>query len=161
MFLFQSLDGHEPTGEVIGYLDEVFYHFLHTFYSNGFLKDTVVIIFSDHGQHLNGPLYFTKSMDFLYERTLPILLLIIPNEKRLYENNLYETLKKNQQVFITSYDIHDTLINIAFGKDNNKYKELATKYGKSLFKELNYKIRFCESSLFNSHISLNNAPNSS
>ena len=79
MFLFQSLDGHEPTGEVIGYLDEVFYHFVNNFYSNGFLKDTVVIIFADHGQHLFAPLYFTKSMDFLYERTLPILILIVPN----------------------------------------------------------------------------------
>ena len=156
MFLFQSLDGHEPTGEVLGYLDEEFYHFLHNFYSKAFLKDTIVIIFSDHGQHLNGPLYFTKSMDFFYERTLPILILIIPNEKRLYENNLYETLKNNQQVFITAYDIHETLINIVFGNDNNNYIKFSSKYGNSLFKKLNYKIRFCESSLFDSQIKLCN-----
>ena len=156
MFLFQSLDGHEPTGEVIGYLDEVFYHFVNNFYSNGFLKDTVVIIFADHGQHLFAPLYFTKSMDFLYERTLPILILIVPNERRLYQNNLYETLKNNQQVFITPYDIHETLINLAFGKDNNNYKKFSTVYGNSLFKELNYKIRFCESPLYDSQIKICN-----
>lgn len=158
MFLFQSLEGHEPTGEVLGYIDDYFYNFLKKFYLKGYFEDTTIIIFSDHGQHLNGPLYFTKSMDFFYERTLPLLLLIIPNNERLYNNNVYEKLKYNQQIFVTPYDIHETLIYLAFGE--KKYKKIFPKrfkrFGNSLFTKLNYKIRYCESSLYAGEIKLCN-----
>ena len=147
MFLLQSVDGHEPTGEAIGYLDDAFYNYLNKFYSNGWIKETAIIIFSDHGQHLTGPLYFTNSMDFFYERTLPLLLLIIPNDKRLYNNNLYEKIKNNQQIFVTPYDIHQTLIHLSFGKVKNQKKN-PINHGNSLFTQFNYKIRYCESSLY-------------
>ena len=92
LFLFQSLDGHEPTGELIGHLDSIFYNFLNRFYSKGWLKDTVVIIFSDHGNHLNGPLYLLDSQDFSFERNLPCLFMAIPNHEELYINNLLKLL---------------------------------------------------------------------
>jgi hypothetical protein len=85
MFLFESGDGHEPTGQIVGYFDDIFYDFLSKLYSNNFLSNTTIILFSDHGQHLNGPLYFFKMKDFLYERTLPLLFLIFPNTQELYE----------------------------------------------------------------------------
>jgi hypothetical protein len=88
LFLFQSLDGHELTGELIWHFDNIFYNFLKRFYSNGWLKDTVVIIFSDHGMHLNGPLYLLDSQDFYIERSLPCLFMAIPNDEELHNNNL-------------------------------------------------------------------------
>lgn len=156
MFLFQSFEGHEPTGEVIGYIDDYFYNFLNKFYSKGWFKGTAIIIFSDHGQHLNGPLYFTKSMDFFYERTLPLLLIIIPNDEKLYKNNLYEKIKYNQQILVTPYDIHETFLNLALGNKKYKKEKNLERHGNSLFTKLNYKIRYCHSSLYPQKIKLCN-----
>jgi hypothetical protein len=122
MFLYQSIEGHEPTGELIGHYDDIYYNFLNKFYSNAMLKDTIILIFSDHGQHLSGPLYLFKSEDFLFERTLATLFLIVPNTKLLYKNNLYESIKYNQQIFITPFDIYNTLIYLAYG-EMNEYKK--------------------------------------
>ena len=156
MFLLQSLEGHEPTNQVVGHLDDILFKFLKTFHSNGLLKDTAFIIFSDHGEHLNWPLYLMNALDYWYERTLPILILIIPNNNLLFENNLYEIMKKNQQIFITPFDIHDTLIHLAFGNNNNMYKNYKSSYGQSLFKKINYKLRYCQSPFYNHYVKLCN-----
>ena len=152
MFLYQTLDGHEPTGQVIGYLDNILYAYLSKFYKKGYLKKTAIIIFSDHGQHLNGPLYLFNSQDFYYERTLPGLFLILPNDEKLYKNNLYENIKSNQQTFITGFDIYNTLIHLAFGENMQKVNKYKVKYGESLFKKINYTNRYCESEIFESQI---------
>jgi hypothetical protein len=153
MFLLESGEGHEPTGQIVGYLDDILYNFLSKLYSNNFLSNTTIILFSDHGQHLNGPLYFFKLKDFLYERTLPILFLIIPNTQELYEESLYEKIKSNQQVFITPYDIYHTLIHIALGDKINKVKKkLSNNYGESLLTPINYSLRYCQSRIYDSQI---------
>ena len=154
MFLFQSVDAHEPTGELIGYFDENFFKFLNKFYINGLFKDTAIILFSDHGQHLSGPFYLLDSQDFYSERSLPLLFLIIPNNDILYKDNLYDKIKRNQQIFITPYDIYNTLLHIAFGEINQEYKKYSIHYGGSLLTELNYKIRYCESPFFDFEINL-------
>lgn len=117
MFLYQSLDGHDPTGQVIGYFDDILYNYLSKFNRNGYLKETSIIIFSDHWQHLNGPLYLFDSQDFYYEKTLPGLFLILPNDKKLYQNNLYDKIKSNQQTLITGFDIYNSLVYLAFGEN--------------------------------------------
>lgn len=33
-------------------------------------------------------------------------------------------MKNNQQIFITPFDIHDTLIHLAFGNNKEKYKKI-------------------------------------
>jgi hypothetical protein len=153
MFLLESGEGHEPTGQIVGYLDDILYNFLSKLYSNNFLSNTTIILFSDHGQHLNGPLYFFKLKDFLYERTLPILFLIIPNTQELYEESLYEIIKSNQQVFITAYDIYHTLIHIALGDKIYKVKKkLFKNYGESLLTPINYSLRYCQSRIYDSQI---------
>lgn len=70
MFIINIIDGHEPTGELIGHFDETLYNFFKNFDLKGYLKYTTLILFSDHGMHINGPLYLFDSQDFLYERTL-------------------------------------------------------------------------------------------
>ena len=153
MFLFESGEAHEPTGQIIGYFDEIFYKFLNKLYTQGFFSNTTIVIFADHGQHLNGPLYLFNCEDFKYERTLPLLLLLIPNTHELYQDSIYETIKTNQQVFVTAFDIYYTLTHIALG---DKFKEIIKnpfdKYGESLFKPLDYKVRYCESPIYDSQI---------
>jgi hypothetical protein len=145
MFLYQTLDSHEPTGEVIGYFDDNFYNFLNKFYKSGYFKDCALILFSDHGQHLNGPFYLFDSQDFHSEMALPLLFLIIPNDNRLYEEGLYDKIRVNQQIFITPYDIYNTLLHIAFGDNYKDYRQYATQYGSSLLMKMNYKKRYCHS----------------
>ena len=156
LFLFQTEDGHEPTGELIGHFDKILSDFLNNFYIKGYLKDTVLLIFSDHGQHLNGPLYLFDSQDFFYERTLATLFLIIPNDEKLYKDNLFEKMKSNQQTFITPFDIYNTLIHLSSGENKEEYKRNSISYGDSLFFQLNYKERYCQDpnlkSLFNQFI---------
>ena len=152
LFLYQTLDGHEPTGELIGYFDKTLYNFLYKFYNKGYFKDTAILLFSDHGQHLSGPLYLFDSQDFFIERTLPVLLLIIPNEAKLYENNLFDKIQSNQQNFITPFDIYDTLIHLAFGKNKKGYKKYHVSYGGSLLTKFNYKKRYCNSNIYHSQI---------
>lgn len=152
LFLFQSLDGHEPTGELVGYFDEILFEFLNKFYSLGYLKDTAILLFSDHGLHLPGPLYLFHSQDFLSERTLPLLLLIVSNNAKLYKDNLYQKIKSNQQIFITPFDIYNTLIHLAYGENKKEYKKKAIPLGSSLFSKLNYKTRVCKSNIFKPNI---------
>ena len=51
-----------------------------------------------------------NNVEYNGESVLPILLIILPNNKKLYESGLYDNLYENQQTFITAYDIHDTMI---------------------------------------------------
>ena len=155
LFVFDSGDGHEPTGQIVGYIDEFLYGYLKRFYSKGWLKDTAIILFSDHGQHLVGTIFTTlNSADVQYELSLPFLFLFLPNKKYLYEDNLYEIIKQNQQTFITPFDIYDTLINIAFGKNETMYQEFSVPLGNSLFKELNYTERYCDSPKVETQVNL-------
>ena len=151
MFLFQSNDGHEPTGELIGHFDEILYNFLLKFYNKGWFKDTAIIFFSDHGQHLNGPLYILDSQDFFYERGLPLLFILLPNDNKLYLKNKYEIIKSNQQTFITAFDIYNTFIHLSLGEDKENEKKF-TPFGESLLKTINYRERFCESFIYKSQI---------
>jgi hypothetical protein len=49
MFLYQSLEGHEPTGQVIVYFDDILFKYLRKYYEKGYLKQTPITLFSDHG----------------------------------------------------------------------------------------------------------------
>ena len=154
MFLFDSGDGHEPTGQSIGYLDDIFFNFLIKFNSNKWFKDTAIILFSDHGEHLLSPFMSFNSYDIKYEITLPFLFLLLPNKDYLYENNFYELIKENQQIFITPFDIYNTLIHIAYGKDYTIYHKFLIPLGNSLLTQLNYKERYCDSIKFDSQINM-------
>ena len=154
MFIINIIDGHEPTGELIGHFDETLYNFFKNFDLKGYLKDTTLILFSDHGMHINGPLYLFDSQDFLYERTLGLLILIIPNDEKLYKDNLYEKMKSNQQTFVTPFDIYNTLIHLSNGEINKNYIKNSVNYGSSLFTKINYKYRFCQSNIYESQINL-------
>jgi len=154
LFVFDSGDGHEPTGQIVGYIDQFLYDSLKRFYSNGWLKDTTIFLFSDHGQHLGGTFNSLNSNDVRYELSLPFLFLFLPNKEYLYKDNLYEIIKRNQQIFITAFDIYDTLINIAFGKNEEMYKKFSVPLGNTLFSELNYTERYCDSPKIDSQINL-------
>ena len=76
-------DGHEPTGQVVGYLDEYLYIYLNDLYEKKLLNDTSIFILSDHGNsYFNYYYYYIfRSDDSLIERTYGTLFIILPSNK--------------------------------------------------------------------------------
>ena len=89
-----------------------------------------------------------NSQDFLFERTLPVFFLLVPNDEKLYKDNLFEKMRDNQQIFITPFDIYNTLIHLSSGGNKLEYKKNSVPFGSSVFFKLNYKKRYCNSTMF-------------
>ena len=132
-------DGHEPTTEVIKYIDDSFSAFLIKILKYYFDTKTAIIIFSDHGAHLPGPHDFLFYQERKIEKYLGLLLLILPN---LYLYNS-SNIMFNQQQFITPFDIHATLLDMINVKQYINRKINLNK-GQSLFFKINGKIRSCD-----------------
>ena len=136
-------DAHEGTNTVIGYYNDALYNFVKTMYDKGYFENTFVMFVSDHGHQVPGPWTLIHSKDLLIERTLGTLFFMIPNEKRLYENGWYDNLIKNQQTFVTPYDIYDTMLYLGTG-NNPKYKDIISHRGQSLLSYVDETQRYCE-----------------
>ncbi len=139
-------DGHEGTLEKLKYLDEIVYKFLNNLFEVNLLKDTSIFLLSDHGTSMPS-LYYLYNF-YKYEKHLPMLYLLINDRKNISYNQQYKYLNKNQQTFITGYDIYNTIGNLVYGnnyksiKYKNKKKDTPkTKMGKSLFMNINQKNR--------------------
>ena len=137
-------EGHDPSNSLLSYLDDSLYEFITSIYEDGFFKDTFVMIMSDHGLHLPGPWKVINSLDYQIETTIGTLMIMLPNDHKLYEKGFYDNLWKNQQTFVTPYDIHDTLVYLAVGNDE-KYADSFSKHGQSLLDNLDHTQRYCES----------------
>ena len=136
-----SNDGHEGTSNVIKYSDDIVYNFLERLFNDNLLKDTTVILISDHGASMPSFNYiydyYTKEID------LPMLYFIINDRKNVSYEEQYKNMNENQQTFITAYDIYNTIGNILYGDDytnvkNKTQSEDTTKseHGISLFSEI-------------------------
>jgi len=138
--------GHDGTLTVIKYIDEIIAIFLKKLFSNNLLKDTIVFLLSDHGVAIPSIYYSTNF--YQYEYDLPVLFLMINDRKNFTYEEQYKYIFENQQIFITAFDIYNTLGNIIYGKtydmiENSTQKRLTFKsaYGKSLFHKINPKER--------------------
>ena len=106
--------GHEKTGNVISYLDEPLYNFLFEFYDKGYFENTALFIVSDHGNQNHG-IYSYTSAEFNVEKKYGVFFLLLSKNKKMI--NYKQNILKNQQILVTPYDIHDTLIHIVYGYD--------------------------------------------
>ena len=131
------IDAHEGTGEVVKYLDKPIYDFLINLLDNNMLRNTAIIFASDHGNGMPGLYNIINSEDFLYENVLGFLAFVLFDFK---DEKGIQYLEKNQQILVSPYDIHDTLIDIIY---NGKNKELMSRNGESLFREINPMERSC------------------
>lgn len=138
-FRISISDGHEGTAEVIKYVDNYLSSFISNILSNYFDEKSVFIILSDHGAHLPGPYDILLYNERIIEKYLGLLLFILPNKKKFnYSNILY-----NQQKFLTTYDIHDSILDFI---NVNKYNfpRMRQNIGQSLFLKINGNNRSCE-----------------
>ena len=141
-----SNDGHEGTLEVLKYADNVIFNFLNNLFNENLLKDSSIILVSDHGVGMPS-IYFPYDF-YRIEEQLPMLYVIINDRKNISYKEQYKYMNKNQQTYISSYDIYNTIGNLIFGDEykniKNKTEDKDTpksQYGKSLFDEIDQKIR--------------------
>ena len=142
------MDSHEATGEVINMLDKPLADFLDEFYKNGDLNDTIIFMFSDHGNHMSPHLSLMPTDDLEIEKIMPFFFIMVPkiNEKyhnKYFKEEFYQNLYKNQQSFVNCYDIHDTMIHIIFN-EIEKSQDSCSRNGTSLFLRVKDKNRTCE-----------------
>ena len=140
--------GHEKTGNVISYLDEPLYQMIFNFYEKGYLENTALFIVSDHGNQNNGIYDIINSSEFELEKKFGTFFLL------LYQNNSNDNLKiyeqnllNNQQVMVTPYDIHDTMIHILYGNNlDEKIKKIYSENnkGNSVFNFIQPEERNCK-----------------
>ena len=132
-------DGHEPTTEVIKYMDNSLSNFILKLLKNYFTNKTAIFILSDHGAQIPGPYDFLFYEEKKTESFLGLLFLILPNNNNYNLSNIYF----NEQQMITPYDIHDTLLDmININKYN--YQNIELTKGQSLFIKINGKERNCQ-----------------
>ena len=144
--LIASSDGHEGTLEMLKYSDEVIYDFLISLYNDNLLKDTTIILMSDHGCTMPSVYYL---YDFYkIEGRLPMLYMIINDRKNVDYEQQYFNIQKNKQTFITGYDIYNTISNIIYGEyyinipnKTNSHDTPKSPKGQSLFENINQKER--------------------
>ena len=101
---------------------------------------------SDHGVGMPS-LYYPYDF-YILEEQLPMLYVIINDRKNISYEEQYKYMHENQQTFISSYDIYNTIGNLIFGDEykniNNKTEDKDTpksQYGQSLFDKIDQKIR--------------------
>ena len=141
-----SNDGHEGSLLEIKYTDDLIFKFLNNLYNENLLKDSSILLISDHGESLPS-LYYLYDF-YQIEYFLPMFYIIINDRKDISYKEQFENIYKNQQTLITAYDIYNTIGHIIYG---DKYKLIKNKtrlkdspkspLGISLFSEINPKSR--------------------
>ena len=139
-------EGHEGSLESLKYIDNTLYNFLENLFNDNFLKETSILFLSDHGVG-TASIYYLYDF-YKFEKRLPMLYIIMNDRKNISYSEQYKYLHKNQQTFITGYDIYNTIINIIYGDKyfliKNKFvlnETRRTKFSKSLFEDINQKER--------------------
>jgi len=143
--LIVNNDGHEGTLEVLKYSDKYIFEFLNNLFEENLLKDSTILILSDHGCPMPSIYYFFNF--YYYEQDLPMLYILSFDKKNLSYGEQYMHLHKNQQKLITAYDIYNTIGHLIYGeyyiKIKNKEESFKdtpkTKYGKSIFSRIDSK----------------------
>ena len=138
---------HEGTLTVVKYIDNIISNFLNNLFNKNLLKNSTILLLSDHGSGMPSIYYSTEF--YSIEENLPILLIIINDRKNISYEEQYKNIYENQQVFITPFDIYNSLGNIIYGnkyislENITKYKtSCKSPYGTSLFDRINPKERY-------------------
>jgi len=126
------IDAHEPTHEVLQYLDVPLYNFLTELESENLLNDTAIVFYADHGPHPNVFYYLFKLKDVQYELRLPMLYMVLP---RKLTDKYGDNLKHYQNNLVAAYDIYNSFSFL--GGDSHFHIN-----GVNLFQE-NEKVRHC------------------
>ena len=127
--------GNEPTGNVIKYLDEPLYNLIKGLYNKGKLRNTAVFILSEQGNKNNGLYDILGSAEFEIEKKYGIFIMILDWNEKFKKGKYHENLINNQNMFVTPYDVYDTMVYIVLG---DSYKS-----GNILLKKIKKEDTYC------------------
>ena len=132
---------HEGSLEKLKYIDNIIYKFFTNLFNDNLLKETSVFLLSDHGVAIPS-IYFLNDF-FQYEKVLPMFYLLVNDRSNDNYDSQYKYLNKNQQTFITGFDIFNTIINLIYGDKygTKETDDIISVFGKSLFTEINQMTR--------------------
>ena len=132
---------HENTLERLKYIDKIIYNYFYKLFDDNLLKDTSVFLLSDHGVAIPS-IYYLNDF-FKIEKVFPMFYLLIHDKSEMNYESQYQYLHNNQQVFITGFDIYDTIIFLIYGDkyQTNKTVNITSELGKNLFEKINPKKR--------------------
>ena len=135
--LFLTNFAHENTLEKLKYIDNIIYNFFNNLYQDNLLKDTSILLISDHGVAVPSIYYLNEF--FTIEKVLPMFYLIVNDRNNISYESQYHYLHKNQQTFITGFDIFNTIIHFIYGDKygTNETEDIISPSGESLFNKIN------------------------
>lgn len=108
LFHLGLMDNHEATAEGIVLLDHKIVKFFQEFESRGYLKNTTVIIQTDHGHAFFSFYNVVQSKDQRKELTLPSLFIIMPKNNTNNFKEIRKTLIDNENSFISPFTIYNS-----------------------------------------------------
>eukprot|EP00762_Andalucia_godoyi_P005639 ANDGO_06450.mRNA.1 hypothetical protein ACA1_203060 len=118
-FLWTALtEGHEGTGEVIKSIDEDVADFLEELLKRKAFDDSVVVIVSDHGQHMSLP-WAVQMHQARLENAFPALFMSIPRSLAVQKADASRNLLENQHRLVSGYDVFATLKSIAASESHH------------------------------------------
>lgn len=85
------------------FIDEHLVQFLKNLEKGGFLKNTILQLYSDHGDHIHR--FFTDTPSGKVEVYHPMLFTILPSQA---DEKYSENLRANRNKLFTHYDIFET-----------------------------------------------------
>lgn len=123
LFLVGNIDSHEGSGEVIKYDDDVYLSFFKWMEEEGFMKDTFILVYSDHGFRMPGYLYgFLNLQDFHIESYLPAVFMFIPTSIEGFDK-MDKLLMKNENKLMLPWDLNNCLeFNVKKESEYNYYQ---------------------------------------
>ena len=128
----------------LGYVDNDLKRMLQTFEEESFLKNTLLIIFGDHGARFSA---HRKTFQGKLEERLPFMSITAPKWFAEKHPDLYNNLIHNSKVLTTPFDVYATLRHIL---SYPSYPSGITT-GQSLFSKIDRENRTCENAGVEEH----------
>ena len=136
------MDGHEPSSELLQYLDRPLYNFLSDLEKDNLLNDTAIVFYADHGHHVNIFYHLFQLNDLQYELRLPMIFLILP---RNLADKYGDQIRSHEQNLIAAYDIYNTFSFLGGSQDMHPegWNLLKTNYTQRCFIDVGLEEDFC------------------
>lgn len=113
------LIAHEGTGEVVKYMDDALFGFLNGLKNENLLQDTAVVLYSDHGLHMQGLFYLMDIDQVFTEISLPTLYTVFPKS---ISEKYRDDIKANQQSIVSAHEVHNMFMSLAKGETSEDLK---------------------------------------
>ncbi|GBG89577.1 hypothetical protein CBR_g49366 [Chara braunii] len=109
-FFNAFIEGHEGSGEVLSTMDAELADFLKKASDSGLFEDTVLLLLSDHGNHMSLSYVYTENGR--QEHESPFLFVSVPDSLAAAADvddpsrTVGQNLERNEQVLVNAFDIH-------------------------------------------------------